>query len=160
MAVVLIPILTGCYGNFMTTRAIYRLNAAMPGRFIETVVMWVFVVIPVYGVATVIDVFILNVAECIVGAPIDVARTAERDGVTYASVPAGDGRANVTVSRDGETLLEVALVRAADGTVEIQDAEGKVLATALPTEDGGRTLTDAQGITVAVLGAEQLAAAK
>jgi hypothetical protein len=160
MAIVLIPLLAGCYGNFMATRAIYRVNAAMPGRLLETVVMWVFVVIPVYGVGTLIDVFILNVAECIVGAPIDVARTTERDGVTYASVPAGDGRANVTVSRDGDVLLEVALVQAADGTVEIRDADGKVLGRALPTEDGGRTLTDAQGLTVATLSPEQLAAAR
>ena len=39
MAIVLIPILTGCYGNFKATRAVYRFNAAMPGRLMETLVM-------------------------------------------------------------------------------------------------------------------------
>lgn len=160
MALVLIPILTGCFGNFRATRAVYRFNAAMPGRLCETLTMWLFIIIPVYGVASLIDVFIVNVAECITGESIDVATTVERDGVTYACVPAGEGRAEVTVSRDDEVLLRAQLVRTGDGIVEIRDTDGRVLGRSVPTEDGGAKLTDAQGLTVATLSAEQLAAAK
>jgi len=160
IAVLIIPILTGCYGNFRATRAVHRANAVMPGRFLETVTMWVFLVVQVYSVAGVIDIFIMNVAECIVGAPLDVAKTSEKDGVTTALVPAGEGRADITVSRDTEVLLKATVVRTADGTVEIRDADGKILAKSIPTNDGGANLTDAQGLTIATLGAEQLAAAK
>ena len=46
------------------------------------------------------------------------------------------------------------------GIVKTTEAAGQVLARSIPTEDGGTKLTDAQGLTVANLTAEQLAAAK
>jgi hypothetical protein len=161
LVLVLIPIVTGCYGNFAATQVIYRLNSVMPGRLLETVTMWVFVVVPVYPIAAVLDLFIFNLVESLTGVPLDVASTVERDGITYACLPVGDGTgADVTVSREGEVLMHVSLVRTADGGLEVRGRDGQLMGKALRTAEGAIRLCDASGLTVGTISAEQLAGAR
>jgi len=161
LVLALIPIVTGCYGNFAATQAIHRLNSVMPGRLLETITMWVFTAIPVYPVAIVLDLFVFNLVESLTGVPLDVASTVERDGVTYACVPLGEGAgADVTVSRDGKVLLQVWLVRTTDGGFEMREPDGRLLAKALRTPGGSVQLTDAAGVTVGIVSAGQHAAAR
>ena len=53
----------GCFGSFRLTRAVYDFNSGMGGKFLQTVIFWVFVIVPVYEVAALIDVLIFNLIE-------------------------------------------------------------------------------------------------
>jgi len=52
-----------CYGGFVATKKIYNWNGGLGNKWINTVVMWAFIIIPVYPIATFVDFVILNVLE-------------------------------------------------------------------------------------------------
>ena len=46
------PMTVGCYGKFPLTRAVYRINGNVSDNaFVQSAVFWLFVIVPVYGVA-------------------------------------------------------------------------------------------------------------
>lgn len=55
--------LSGCFGNFALTRKIYAVNASVADRNLRNVVTWAFIIVPVYGLAGVVDLFIFNTIE-------------------------------------------------------------------------------------------------
>jgi len=55
--------ITGCYGNFSLTKKLYNWNGTIGGKFANSAVMWVLMIIPVYSIAGFIDFAILNVIE-------------------------------------------------------------------------------------------------
>jgi len=60
--------MTGCFGNFSLVRKVYTFNQGIGdngigGRFVRTLVFYVMNIIPVYGVAGLIDYWILNLIE-------------------------------------------------------------------------------------------------
>ena len=161
LVLLLMMVVTGCYGNFAATQAIHRLNSVMPGSFLETVTMWALVVVPAYPVAIVLDLFVFNLVESLTGVPLDVASTVERDGIVYACVPVRDGTSvDVTVSREGEVLMRVSLVRTGDEGLEVRGRDGQLLGKALRTAEGAVRLSDASGLTVGTVSAQQLAGAR
>ena len=55
---------TGCFGEFALVRKVYDWNDGLSdSKFVKTLVFWVLNIIPVYGVASFIDVVILNLIE-------------------------------------------------------------------------------------------------
>lgn len=54
---------TGCYGSFAVTKKIYKWNGKVAKEPVPTIVMWAFLIIPVYGVSGLLDFFILNTLE-------------------------------------------------------------------------------------------------
>ena len=54
---------SGCFGTFALTRKVYEFNRDLNDKFVQSIVMWAMLIIPVYGVATFIDVVILNLIE-------------------------------------------------------------------------------------------------
>ncbi len=58
---------TNCYGSFAATRLIYKVNGKIGPEPVKTIVMWAFAIIPVYGVAGLLDLFILNPLEFFTG---------------------------------------------------------------------------------------------
>ncbi len=54
---------TSCYGKFQMTRNLYKWNGTIGDKFINSVVMFVFLIIPVYPIVGFIDYAILNVIE-------------------------------------------------------------------------------------------------
>ena len=52
-----------CYGNFVLTRKIYHWNGGLGDKFVNTAVMWVLLIVPVYEVVGLIDFVILNTLE-------------------------------------------------------------------------------------------------
>ncbi|MEM8484978.1 MAG: DUF3332 family protein [Bacteroidota bacterium] len=57
-----------CFGKFALTRKIYQFNDSiggknLVGRFLKTIVMYVFYILPVYGIGMFIDAVILNLIE-------------------------------------------------------------------------------------------------
>ena len=55
---------SGCFGQFELTRSVYQWNDGISdSKVLKTLFFWVLNIIPVYGVAGVVDVLILNVIE-------------------------------------------------------------------------------------------------
>jgi hypothetical protein len=68
MSVLLIVLLSmslfpGCYGKFHLVRDIYKWNGEVGNKWVNSLVMWVLFIVPVYQVAGFIDFCILNVIE-------------------------------------------------------------------------------------------------
>jgi hypothetical protein len=55
--------LSGCYGKFKLTEKLYKWNGQIGDKWVNTMVMWVLFILPVYEVAGFIDFAILNVIE-------------------------------------------------------------------------------------------------
>ncbi len=52
-----------CYGGFVATKKLYSWNGSVGNKWVNTIVMWVMVIIPVYGVAFAVDWIVLNTLE-------------------------------------------------------------------------------------------------
>lgn len=61
--VVVMMLLSGCYGNFTLTRKVYNWNGQVGDKFIQSAVGWGLTIIPVYSAAMFIDTVGLNVLE-------------------------------------------------------------------------------------------------
>ena len=55
--------LQGCYGNFNLTKKLYKWNGSLGDKYINSIVMWVLVIVPVYGLAGFADFAIFNLIE-------------------------------------------------------------------------------------------------
>ncbi|MCB0834032.1 MAG: DUF3332 domain-containing protein [Bacteroidetes bacterium] len=55
--------LASCYGKFALTRKLYTWNGTLGNKFVNTLVMWVLWIVPVYGIAGLIDIVALNTIE-------------------------------------------------------------------------------------------------
>jgi hypothetical protein len=53
----------GCYGSFSLTKKVYNWNGSLGDKWINSVVMWVFLWLPVYEAAGFIDLVLLNTIE-------------------------------------------------------------------------------------------------
>lgn len=53
----------GCFGSFSATKTVYEWNSKRGGKFANTIVMWVLMVVPVYSLAASADFIILNTIE-------------------------------------------------------------------------------------------------
>jgi hypothetical protein len=67
IALALVTILfvqSGCFGSFALVHKLYDWNDNMSdSKFVKSLVFWVLLIIPVYGIASFIDVVILNLIE-------------------------------------------------------------------------------------------------
>jgi len=154
----MITLALGCYGSFPLTRAVYHINGAMPTGVLRTVAFWLFVIVPVYDIAVVADVVVLNLIEFWSGTPFDFAAATDELGNTIVFEPCEDGRrATLTVSRHGEVLERLQFVRVSDTVCEARDESGGLAGKAVVRADGGLELSDASGKVIAAVGASELA---
>lgn len=160
--VALAPMLTGCYGNFQATRSIYKFNGDVSDqKLVRSVVMWVLLILPVYYIGGLADVFVLNPIDYWKGTKINVGSRTDAKGTTVALEPSANGRETVmTVSRDGAVLAKSTLVRTSDSEIEVRDADGRLAGKMLRATDGGLCLTDASGLTLRTITATELASAR
>jgi hypothetical protein len=54
---------TGCYGKFALTRKIYHVNGSVGDKWVNSIVAWIFIILPVYAVCGLVDFFLLNVIQ-------------------------------------------------------------------------------------------------
>ena len=138
----------GCYGSFAAVRKVHEFNGNVTDvKFVHTLVMYAFVMFPVYSLATAADVLILNVIEfwtdrnplASAGAPAPDARVAQADesGVTlergnhrYVLKPLDEN--HVALLLDGK-LVGVTTVND-DGSLEMADANG-ALVRRIPSQE-------------------------
>ncbi len=60
---IVLSLLTGCYGKFQLTRKVYEINSQVKDKFLRSATTWAFVIIPVYGVAALLDFVLFNTVE-------------------------------------------------------------------------------------------------
>jgi hypothetical protein len=104
LAIVMIVSTFGCFGNFALTRRLYQWNSSVGDKFINNLVFWVLLWIPVYSVATTADFLVLNTIEFWTGtnpmamkAGDEVIKYTQADGNTY----------KITIKQNNITVEEV-----------------------------------------------------
>lgn len=55
--------LQGCYGKMALTKKVYRVNGEVHDKFLRSLVTWVFIIVPVYGIAALVDFVLFNTIE-------------------------------------------------------------------------------------------------
>jgi len=156
------PVLTGCYGNFQATKAVYKFNGDVSDqKLVRSIVMWVFLIVPVYKLGAVVDILVLNPIEYWKGTKIDIGSGPDAKSTTVALEPSVNGRETVmTVSRDGAVLAKSTLVRTSDSEIEVRDTDGRLAGKMLRAPDGSLRVTDASGLTLRTITATELASAR
>jgi hypothetical protein len=124
----------GCFGNFQLTRKVYDMNQSIEEKYLRSATTWIFVIVPVYGFAALLDLVVFNVIEFWSGEnPVASAPVTK----VYAQ---GNGRTVLTLSRDGSAT--VAVIGRYEGerlvsTLRVRDdGSGKV--AAVETTAGGK----------------------
>lgn len=153
-----------CFGSFPLTRTLYDFNASVGdqenagGRLINTLLMYLFVWLPVYGIAMIGDVIIFNLIEFWSGDPIEISSTETRDGVTITQRTIEDGETlEMTLSRDGEVFASQYFVRHPDGTIEVQNAERVATGEIRKGDDGGFRFLGLDGTEATLVSGDDLA---
>lgn len=90
----------GCFGKFELTRKIYNWNQEISGNwFVRTIVMWVLIIIPVYGIGWVLDFILFNLIECLTGSNI-LARLDDNS----VMIATGENQAVITRTEQGLSI--------------------------------------------------------
>ncbi len=164
MLVLLLPLaLGGCYGGFPLTKAIYKYNGEVSeNKFVKTLVFWLFLIFPVYGIGTFVDAIVFNLVEFWSGKKLmSVGPTTDSNGNMVTLTAGADGQeAILTVSRDGQVLMQERFVRLSDGLIEVRSMDGELRGKVTRAADGGFDLRDQSGNVVQTISAGQLVAMK
>lgn len=62
MAIAMVS-LQGCYGKMALTKKVYRVNGEVQDKYLRSLVSWVFIIVPVYGIAALADFVLFNTIE-------------------------------------------------------------------------------------------------
>jgi hypothetical protein len=154
---VLLTTAVGCYGSFQLVNKVYKFNGGLGTKFVNELGFLVMVIVPVYGVATFIDVVILNTIEFWTGKnPVTF-----NDGTRTISLPEGNltlknanGSYEFTQVINGRE--ECVRVETSSGITIARDQSGNILAKSLRNVDGGVTVYDASGTLVSSLSKTQV----
>lgn len=115
----------GCFGKFQLTRKVYDVNKSIDEKYVRSAATWIFVLVPVYGIAALLDLIVFNVIEFWTGenpvASVPVTKVYVR----------GSGKTVVTLSRDGSAT--VAAIERYEG--------GKPVSTLRVRDDGAGKVT-------------------
>ncbi|MCL2326096.1 MAG: DUF3332 domain-containing protein [Proteobacteria bacterium] len=114
-AVVLGAMLNSCFGSFGATRFLYNFNDSFDNKFVKTIIMWCFTILPAYPLFIFADFWIINLIEFWSGSnPIsgatyeysdDGSLLVHLDDGTLRVVPVSENR--MLVERDGAVVGEV-----------------------------------------------------
>jgi len=136
-----------CTGTFHLTRQVYDFQTKPADKWVDEVLFLAFVIIPVYGVATLADAVIFNTIEFWTGqnplkAGIDNGKNdvIAQNGKDKLAMKYDAVSQNIEVS-SVNTGKSFVLARTDHGVVA-KDREGKVLFTSLEDSQGGVTILD------------------
>jgi hypothetical protein len=138
--------MTGCYGRFALTRKIYDWNGRATGdKFVNTIILWGLIIIPVYEISLFLDFVLFNTIEFWGGsnpmAQVQPDGTVKfhHAGHDFHLRPASDGK--VEVLRDGKPSIRY--FRRGDSMV-VTDTDGKTLKVI----DVPKAMATAPGLTI------------
>lgn len=144
------PVATGCYGTFPLTRAVYQVNGEVTDQpFVHSVVMWVFAILPVYGIATFVDVVGFNLVEFFTGQQYDVSLGNDSEGrhirVVVAPVVNEPDTIELTLHADDQASAPVLVTRRDDNLLVLRDETGRVALVMQRMQDGSVSYRDGLG---------------
>jgi hypothetical protein len=154
-----LALVVGCYGSFPLTKAVYRINGDVTDQsLVHSIVMWIFVLVPVYSAAMIVDAVVFNLVEFWTGDSITASSGTLDSGVTYAFGPAENGRdAVLTLTDGGRTVARLTFVRISDQEIHVRNGDGERVGTVRRRADGGLVLADVSGEHVRDLSAGDVA---
>ena len=117
--VVFVVLFAGCTGSFKATRAIHNWHSSQENKWVDEALFLVVVIIPVYGVAMLID------------------------GVIFNSVEFWTGKNPLTASIGNTPDKDIVLERSAMGVVA-KDKTGAVLYTSMKDSSGSVSVYDSE----------------
>lgn len=127
----------GCFGKFMLTKKLYKWNSEVGDKWMNSMVMWIFFIIPVYEVVGFVDFAILNVIEFYSGEnPVKMTegeqdiQFVEKNGKIYR-IMASKNRFDVVEMNDDGTEKKISLVYEEEDKswyVESESSERKKIA--------------------------------
>ena len=140
---------SGCYGSFLATRWVYDFNGKISENgAVQSIVMWAFAILPVYGLATFADAAIFNLIEFWTGS--NPLKGMLGDAPKLSAVIEGDD--HMTVARDDQVF---SIDKIGPQTFEVRE-DGVVLGTFVVGSDGGLVVLDAQGRPLRAISAQEL----
>lgn len=150
-AVMAVALSSGCMGSFALTKGLYHFNDTITGnKIVNNVIFWGLAILPVYELALLGDVVILNTIEFWTGAKLlGDASTAPADQRLVINEH-GDGSLTLT---GGERVVE--LVPAGDNQIVVL-VDGVVVGSAVRQADGSVVASRADGEVV--IAADEVAA--
>ncbi|MEQ9499849.1 MAG: DUF3332 domain-containing protein [Deltaproteobacteria bacterium] len=100
---------TGCYGSFALTKKLHTWNGSLGNKFLNTIVFWVLVIIPVYELITLGDAIIFNLIEFWTGSnPLGGGATAQVKSESEDAVVVQVGDREYRLEREAESFRVLA----------------------------------------------------
>ncbi len=131
---------SGCYGKFLLTRKLYEWNGSFGDKWLRTIVFWVFVILPVYGIVTFVDAVALNLVEFWTGSN-PMATLEHEDGSETRFTRLDTDRVRIERVERGVTVRSFEVVIAGPSAVMAVDARGEVLGACEGLADGSLVVT-------------------
>lgn len=146
---------SGCYGKFALTKKLYDWNGSLGNKFLVWIVFVIFMIVPVYGIAGFVDIWIFNLIEFWTGSnPLsggsavssgggEAERTVDHEDGTRTTMTRVDGQTVRVVRRDpsGGFLDGFELVMEGEKAGMMRTLDGKLLVTNERLDDGSLAVT-------------------
>ena len=154
----MMPIFSGCYGTFPLTKAVYKFNGeCSDNKWVQSVVMWVLVIIPVYGIATLGDAIVCNLIEFWTGNPVELSDSQLPDGTKVSLLPgATAAEARLVLARNDGSTQTIRFIRDAQGNCEVRDNNHHLAGFVTRSPNGTLLLQDAKGKTIRTISADMV----
>ncbi|NMO20257.1 DUF3332 domain-containing protein [Pyxidicoccus fallax] len=160
---------TGCFGQFKLTQAIWNFNKNVSGnKFVQWLVFLLMVIVPVYGIGTLVDALVINSIEFWTGSnPVSSADGVDNNTRIVKLSPTdtlklsreASGVMRMELQREGQETL-VRYFEPLDNGMVVRDDAGAMLLQAQEATDGAVSVTDASGSTLTVHSSEAVALAR
>lgn len=139
----------GCYGSFSLTKKVYNWNGSLGNKWVVELVFLACSIVPVYGIAGFIDVVILNSIEFWTGNKPMASTVTSDDGT---NVSFNTEAKQVAISYAGKRFI----LSQENGKSVVKDAQGNVLAYAVKNDDGSMNVLDANGKVLSTYSSEEV----
>jgi len=161
---------SGCFGQFKLTQAIWKFNKGISGnKFVQWLMFLVLVIVPVYGLGTLIDALIINSIEFWTGSnPVSSVDGAD-PGTRIVKLSPTDtlrlsrdfesGVMRMELEREGQESM-VRYFEPLENGMVVRDEAGALLFQAREATDGAVAVTDAAGTPLTLHAAEAVARAR
>lgn len=133
-------VFSGCYGKFALTRKVYEINGQITNnKFVHSLVAWVFLWLPVYGLAGFADFVVLNTIEFWTGnnpmsggaTPGETIKSGEYEAIR------DENEITFIQRKDGAVVQSVTISKPVGdiATAKVYDAQGALVAeTEIPVQ--------------------------
>ncbi|MDK2973282.1 MAG: hypothetical protein PWP23_3037 [Candidatus Sumerlaeota bacterium] len=151
--------LTACYGKFPLTKAVYRFNGNVSeNRWVQSLLMWGFIILPVYNLAMLGDAIIFNLIEFWTGDTLDISCSEELDDGTVVALQSGpDGKSlDYTITSPQGVVRRIEYVRLKGGWTAVNNNAGERVGYIYATSTGEIWFYDADHRLLDVVGRNDL----